>query len=295
VSAVRVEGTTLAIDLGPEVAGYRAEQPSPTQLHIELLPPDTAAAAEPAPASPDGDPGPPPALELGSRGVQTIVIDPGHGGDDTGVVGPGGTTEKAYVLAFARRLKTAIENRFGLRVLLTREGDVDVPLDRRAALANNNKADLFISLHANASLRPDVRGAQVLSLRLEDYSDRAATPADDITVPVLGGGSRRIQVLPWETAQTAFTEQSAVVANILRLRLREHGIGLLDAPSSVLPLRPLVGVSMPAVMIELGMLSNAEDERALNSADVSSRFITAILDTIAQVRQGIPAPQGAVQ
>src|SRR5690606_29930007 len=81
----------------------------------------------------------------------------------------------------------------------------------------------------------------------------------------------------------------------LRLRLREHGIGLLDAPSSVLPLRPLVGVSMPAVMIELGMLSNAEDERALNSADVSSRFITAILDTIAQVRQGIPAPQGAVQ
>ncbi len=295
VSAVRVEGTTLAIDLGPEVAGYRAEQPSPTQLHIELLPPDTAAAAEPAPASPDGDPGQPPALELGSRGVQTIVIDPGHGGDDTGVVGPGGTTEKAYVLAFARRLKTAIENRFGLRVLLTREGDVDVPLDRRAALANNNKADLFISLHANASLRPDVRGAQVLSLRLEDYSDRAATPADDITVPVLGGGSRRIQVLPWETAQTAFTEQSAVVANILRLRLREHGIGLLDAPSSVLPLRPLVGVSMPAVMIELGMLSNAEDERALNSADVSSRFITAILDTIAQVRQGIPAPQGAVQ
>lgn len=296
VPSVRLDGTTLAIDLGPAVAGYRVEQPGPTQIHLELLPAEPTAG----PLEPTGpltaDPGPPPVLDLGERGVRTVVLDPGHGGDDTGVIGPGGTSEKTYVLAFARRLKAAIESRYGLRVLLTRDGDSAVPIDRRAALANNNKADLFISLHANASLRPDVRGAQVLSLRLEDYGDRAASVAGNMAVPVLGGGTRQIEVLPWETAQTGFTRQSATVADILRLRLRDNGIGLLDAPSSVLPLRPLVGVSMPAVMIELGMLSNAEDEQALNSTELSGRFITAILETIAQVRQGIPAPaQGAAE
>ena len=86
-------------------------------------------------------------------GVKTIVIDPGHGGEEAGAKGAKGTLEKAVTLSVARRLKSALEARLGARVLLTRVSDGAVGPDERAAVANNNKADLFISLHANASLR----------------------------------------------------------------------------------------------------------------------------------------------
>ena len=93
--------------------------------------------------------------------IRTIVIDPGHGGDDTGVKGPGGTLEKDVALDVARRVKSAIETRLGIRVLLTREERQPVDADGRAAIANNNKADLYISLHANGSPRPETRGATI--------------------------------------------------------------------------------------------------------------------------------------
>ncbi len=118
--------------------------------------------------------GPPaaPTIDLSPGTIRTVVIDPGHGGADVGSTGSGGTKEKDYTLQLARRVKATIEGRLGLRVLLTRDSDEDVPLDRRTALANNNKADLFVSLHANASVRPAVRGAQVLSLSLERLPGR---------------------------------------------------------------------------------------------------------------------------
>ena len=295
VAGIRVDGTSLVIDVGPSVATFRSDDRSPTQLHIELLPPGPPPPPPPPPPAParPATPDPPasPVVEVTTPGVlRTVVIDPGHGGENGGVTGPGGTVEKDYVLAFARRLKGTIEGRIGLRVLLTREGDDDVPFDRRAALANNNKADLFISLHANASVRPSLRGAQVLSLRLDDYAGRAGT-SDTASIPVavLGGGTRVIEVLPWETAQVGFTRQSAAVADILRRHLAAASIPILTTPSSELALRPLVGVNMPAVLIELGMLSNADDERELNSTEMTARFIDAILSTIGEIRQGIPS------
>lgn len=301
VTGVRTEGAALMIDLGPSSATFRAEDRSPTQLHIELgppppPPPPLPPAPEPArPAVPESPrPGVPeparPVMEMNTPGVlRTIVIDPGHGGDDSGVVGRGGTLEKDYVLTFARRLKARIEERIGLRVLLTRDRDEDVPLDRRAALANNNKADLFISLHANASVRPDVKGAQVLSLRLDDYAPRAPSLGPpDLPVPMLNGASRVIEVLPWDMAQIGFTEKSDAVAAILRRHLTAAGVPLAQDASPRLPLRPLVGANMPAVLVELGFLSSAEDERALNGSDRSSKFLDAILNTIAEIRQGIP-------
>ncbi len=296
VTAVRSDGTSLVIDLGPSAATHRADDRSPTQLHIDLLPPGPPPAPEPAPVRPAApDPGPLPVVDVGTPGVlRTIVIDPGHGGDDAGVTGQGGTVEKDYVLAFARQLKATIEGRIGLRVLLTRERDEDVPFDRRAALANNNKADLFISLHAGASVRPTVKGAQVLSLRLDDYgADAAAAEVTGTTVAVVGGGSRVIDVLPWDRAQIGFTRQSRVVAETLRRHLTSAGVPLLTTPATELPLRTLVGVSMPAVMVDLGMLSNADDERSLNDASRRGTFVDAILETIADIRQGIRVPAEA--
>jgi N-acetylmuramoyl-L-alanine amidase len=291
---VRVDGASLIIDLGPEAATHRAEDRSPTQLHIDLLPPGPPPPPPPPPPAPvrpaTPDPGPLPVVEVSAPGVlRTIVIDPGHGGDDRGVAGPGGTTEKDAVLAFARQLKATIESRIGLRVVLTRDRDDDVPLDRRAALANNNKADLFISLHANASVRPTVSGAQVFSLRLDDYGGGAAAAESTGTpVPVLGGGSRVIEILPWDRAQIGFTNESRAVASILREQLTSAGIPLLATQATELPLRPLVGVSMPAVLVDLGMLSNPDDERALNTAEHRGKLVDAILATISRIRQGIP-------
>lgn len=299
VTGVRVEGTSLLVDLGPSADTFRVEDRSPTQLHIELVPPGPPPAPPPAPLPDPARPAAPapPVIDLGTPGVlRTIVIDPGHGGDDSGAVGRGGTVEKDLVLVFARQLKATIERRIGLRVLLTRDRDEDVPLDRRAALANNNKADLFISIHANASVRPETRGAQVLSLRLDDYTNRTATAGPSETpVAVLGGGTRLIDVLPWDTAQIGFTAQSRVAADILRRHLTAAGIPLLSTPASELPLRPLVGANMPAILVELGVLTNADDERALNASAHAGRLIDAVLGLVAEIRQGIPTPTTEAQ
>ena len=132
------------------------------------------------------------------------MIDPGHGGDETGTRGAGGTLEKDVTLDVARRLKASLEGRLGIRVLLTRDDDRLVPLDERASIANNNKADLFISLHANASPRPETRGAEVFYLSLDGFGEAArklAEPPQGTVVPALGGGSRDIELIAWEMAQ----------------------------------------------------------------------------------------------
>ncbi len=94
-------------------------------------------------------------------------------------------------LSVARRLKGALEARLGVRVILTRDGDNTIGLDERAALANNNKADLFVSLHANASVRGSAAGAEVFYLSLEEYGDEAQRVArgESETLPVFGGGA----------------------------------------------------------------------------------------------------------
>ncbi len=168
VTAGRTEGAMLVFDLGPSAVSHQTvADKDPSQLLIDLMPGQPPAA----PTSPVQEP--PPVIDIQPPGtIRTVVIDPGHGGEDEGARGPKGAKEKDLTLQIARRLKATIESRLGLRVLLTRDGDETVPIDRRTSLANNNKADLFFSLHANASLRPDVRGAQVLSLATGDYAGR---------------------------------------------------------------------------------------------------------------------------
>ena len=191
VQAVHLGDTpqVVALDLGPRFASYRvADQPGTAgvaRIVVDLVTQTEAPPATPPtpgtqpPAAPPAQvpvvPGePPPLLDLPPPGgLRAIVIDPGHGGDETGAKGSQGTLEKNITLSVARRLKAALEARLGVRVLLTRDGDQTVPLDQRASLANNNKADLFISLHANASVRPGVSGAEVFFLSLDEYGDEA--------------------------------------------------------------------------------------------------------------------------
>lgn len=290
VPAMRAEGASLAIDLGPAVSSYRVDTPEAGRLVIDVM----AAGAPPPPPTPKPVPTDPPVLELPSvpgNGVRTIVLDPGHGGTDVGVTGPGGTREKDLVLELARRVKAAIESRLGLRVLLTRDDDELVPVDRRTSLANNNKADLFISLHANASRHSDTRGAQVLTLNAALYLGRLeAARSTELPVPVVSGGSRAIDMVPWDLAQLPFADASARVADVLVRHLTERKAPLHSVPAARLPLRPLVGAHMPAVLVELGFLSNARDESALKNPDLSAAIVEAIVDTVGEMRRDGSSP-----
>jgi N-acetylmuramoyl-L-alanine amidase len=290
VRSTQVIGSALVVELGPLATSFTAdEDQDDSRLAIDL-----GSPAAPEPAAPVA--GEPPVVDLARPGViRTVIIDPGHGGFDEGARGPGGAVEKAVTLQVAQQLKAAIESRMGLRVVLTRDGDDAVPLERRSALANNNKADLFISLHANASMNPAVAGVQVASLSVEDYAARAPSlPSNSGEVTFLGGDTRLVEAVPWDLAQLPHADRSAAIAAILVRRLREQGVPMLEAEAARLPIRVLVGANMPAVQIEIGFLSNPEEERAVRTGDRRVAIVEALVGMIAEVRHGIPetSPEG---
>lgn len=306
VAAVRPEGAAgIAIDVGPRFATFKSSE-SPgvaggTRIVIEVV----GQTTEPAPATPGapGAPGPPateppPLLDLVPPGtLRTIVIDPGHGGGDEGSRGPGGGAEKQVTLSVARRLKAALEGRLGVRVILTREGDRDVGLDERAAVANNNKADLFISLHANASVRPVAAGAEVFYLSLQEYgveAQRAATAPRE-SLPVFGGGTRDIEVVQWRFAQARHIQQSETFAKIVEAALRTR-VALTPRSLQQAPFRVLVGANMPAVLVEMGFMTNPQQETQLASEAYQNEVVQALVESVVQFRaqRGAATPAPAV-
>ena len=286
VTAAHADGAALVFELGPSAVNFQADADrDQSRLTIDLAPaPAAAQTPTPAPAQE------PPVIDIQTPGtIRTVVIDPGHGGDDEGVRSARGVKEKDLTLQVAQRLKSTIETRLGLRVLLTREGDDNVPYDRRTAIANNNKADIFVSLHVNASLRPDVRGAQVLSLAVGDYAGRAgATTGRGAAVPALGGGTRTIEATRWDLAQLPFASRSTALGSVLVRHLSGRGVPMQPKPAAQMPLRVLVGANMPALLIEMGFLTNRDDERALTSADLPATIIEAVIATITDARRGVP-------
>jgi len=291
---------TITLDLGPRFASFRAaDQPAPggaTRIVIDLNTQAEAASAG-TPAQPPSAPSAetPPLLDLPQAGgLRTIVIDPGHGGDDAGAKGAQGTIEKTITLGVARRLKAALEARLGVRVLLTRDGDQTVAADQRAALANNNKADLFISLHANASIRPAVSGAEVFYLDLSGYGDDAqkASRGTAEALPVVGGGSRDIEIIPWELAQSRHIGQSAAFARAVESALRER-VPMNARALQQAPMRVLVGVNMPAVLVELGFLTNAAQEQQLAGDQFQNTLVQSLVEGIVRYRVAGAVPPGA--
>jgi N-acetylmuramoyl-L-alanine amidase len=286
----------LQIDLGPRFASYRASDvpadASSTRVVIDLLPaggttapPPTAAdtSTPPPPALPDA---PPVSLFEGPvSGVRTIVLDPGHGGDETGAKGPNGTVEKDVTLAIARQLRGAIEHRLGLRVLLTRDGDNTVGLDERAALANNNKADLFVSIHANASVSPVPLGAEVFYLSLDEYGERVKREAEPevAQLPTAGGGDRQVELILWEMAQSRHMQDSAVLASMVEQQLRQR-VPMSARAIQQAPFRVLVGANMPAVLVEVGFLTNPAEETKLGSPEHQGQIVQALFESILRFR-----------
>ncbi len=287
---------TLALDLGPRFGSYRASattRDTVSEVVVELVPAFAEQALPvPRPSPPAAEPLPPVAAP--GPTVRTVVLDPGHGGEEAGAAGPSGSVEKDVTLAIARRLRAALEGRLGLRVLMTRDGDQAVPLDDRAALANTNKADLFVSLHANASLRPATRGAQVYILAADPAGDaarRAVLGAGSL--PALGGGSRDVELILWEMAQVRHVHESAAFAAILEEELRGR-LAVSQPPVHQGPFRVLAAANMPAVLVEVGYLTNPDDEKLLKSGPHQDLVAQALLQAIVRFREvrergGVPA------
>jgi N-acetylmuramoyl-L-alanine amidase len=291
VQSVRVDATTLTIDLAPRLGGFRAtSQPVDTtmRLVIDLLAaPTDSATAQPA-APPQPPPDLPPAFGQPASAIHTIAIDPGHGGDDEGVRSAEGAKEKELTLAVARRAKAVIEARLGLRVLLTRDDDRNVPIDERTSIANNNKADLFISLHANGSMRPATTGAAIFFAAFDKDAAQTATAGADGRVPTFSGGSRDIELVPWDLAQTRHLDQSAAFADLLEQQFRD-GVPRAAHPIDRAPLRVLESANMPAVLLEMGYLTNADQARLLTSDAFQNALVLELLDAIVKFRDTLTA------
>ena len=287
--------TTVRLTTGPRFAVHRATtsqpDPSASRLVIELLPATTETPAPTPPVTPAPPPlTPPTAGEVPppnpiSEGIRTVVIDAGHGGEETGAKGAGGLLEKDVTLAVARRLRTMIEGRLGLRVFLTRDDDRTMTLDERAAYANSQKADVFVSVHANASMRQAMKGAEVYSLAPNAADAEARTQAEAASemLAALGGGSRAIALIPWEVAQARYLEQSSAFAAIVEQALRAR-VPMSPRPIQQAPFRVLVGANMPAVLVEIGYLSSAEQEPALGAGAFQDQIAQSLFDAVAEFR-----------
>lgn len=207
--------------------------------------------------------------------MPTIVIDPGHGGADNGVVGQNGVTEKYLAMDLAQRIADHLRGRY--RVRLTRTSDIGMSLDERPGMANNERAAAFISLHAGGSLDRTLAGA-TLFYYTGGYDP--AAPAKETAA-----ASYR----PWRDVQKPHRPASTALANRIKARL--------DAPPAVSPavvadgpLRVLMGADMPAVVIEVGYITNPVEEKRLADdayLDAMSRRIAQGIDDFFNIKDTI--------
>jgi N-acetylmuramoyl-L-alanine amidase len=221
-------------------------------------------------------------------GVRTVVIDPGHGGEEVGAKGPGGTLEKDVTLAIARKLRAALANSLGLQAFLTRDRDEEIALDERAAVANNYKADLFVSIHANASRSLGAKGSEVYFLTYQATDDEsrrmAALEGGAFTPGTPAPASGDLALILWDMAQAEHLEESSALASRIQEELADvtgsQGRGVKQAP-----FRVLVGAAMPAVLVEVAFISNAEEERLLVSDSYQSKVVAALVRGISRYQQ----------
>lgn len=226
------------------------------------------------------------APELDARserpGIRTIVLDPGHGGSETGAIGRSGTVEKDLALRVARMLASSLQRRMPVRVVLTRDEDVDVPHATRVAIANQNKADLFISLHLNSYFGSAPHGAETYFLSRE-ASDRLAAAAAERENASLSDVERAdmadLELILWDLAQSHHLAESQRFANLVQEELNQT-LGLRDRGVRQAPFRVLMGADMPAVLVELGFLSNPEEEAKLKSPAYLAELVESLVRAV---------------
>jgi N-acetylmuramoyl-L-alanine amidase len=238
---------------------------SPPRITLEL-----------GPARPTPTPAPVRAPIVTRMGPRPVVIDPGHGGDDVGATSPTGVTEKEVVLAVGRRLARVLESR-GHAVRLTRDGDTSRALTDRTALANRLDATVFISLHANASTVASVAGAETYYMSLDGASDAAAAATADLEnrAGASPGDRSPLDLILWDLAQADVLNESSKLALRVQGRLNER-LGLRDRGVKQAPFVVLTGATMPAILVEVGFLSNPSEAERLTQANTQQQIAEAL-------------------
>ena len=212
-------------------------------------------------------------------GIRTIVLDPGHGGENTGAISPDGLAEKDVTLPIAISLKTALERSMPVRVILTRYRDDELELDARSAIANQNKADLFISLHVNSSYGRSAHGAETFFLSLQ-ASDEIAAEIAAIENEASSSSHENplddLDLILWDLAQSHHLSESQRFAGFIQEELN-GALGLTDRGVKQAPFRVLRGAAMPAVLVELGFLSNPSEELELQDPVYRTQLVDALV------------------
>ncbi|MCX7901453.1 MAG: N-acetylmuramoyl-L-alanine amidase, partial [Burkholderiaceae bacterium] len=224
----------------------------------------------------------------------TVAIDAGHGGEDPGAIGRGGTREKDVTLAIARRLQRLLTAEPNMRVLMTRDGDYFVPLATRVAKARRVQADLFVSIHADAWIRPDARGSSVFALSERGATSAAAAwlarrenDADLIGGVNLGAHDVGVARVLLDLSTTAQINESlrfghAVLRELERVndlhkpRVEQAGFAVLKAPD------------IPSILVETAFISNPQEERRLQDEAYQEKLAAAIARGIKQYLQNNP-------
>ncbi|HTO86300.1 MAG TPA: N-acetylmuramoyl-L-alanine amidase [Thermoanaerobaculia bacterium] len=276
VSVVRFSGDTATVEFRETGLVPRAYAlTGPDRVVVEVARIGAAAGQAPPPA---------PAAEA----TLTFVIDPGHGGTETGAIGAGGLQEKQATLEIARKLAATLPRVLTCRVVLTRETDGLVSLDDRTSVANHEKADFFLSIHANSSRAAGARGSETYYLSLaasdklaQEVASRENEAAAASPTPTGAPGNRDLDFILWDLAQTAHLKESSELAEAIQNEL--NGVsGTENRGIKQAPFKVLVGATMPAVLIETAFISNPDEEKKLASPEFQQSVADAIAKAVAR-------------
>src|SRR5688572_1871107 len=230
-------------------------------------------------------------------GIRTIVLDPGHGGKEVGAVGTNGLMEKDLTLTICRRLADSLAAKTGARVVLTRDDDTLVSLDQRTAIANQYKADLFLSVHLNAAVVKDAKGSETYFLSLEasdELAKRAAETENASADAAAPSPASDLKLILWDLAQQAYLDESSLFAQAIQEEMNAAtGVGNRGVKQA--PFKVLVGATMPAALVEVGFITNAEEEAKLQSAEFQTLMVEAITRAVRRYKTDYETRIGLIQ
>jgi N-acetylmuramoyl-L-alanine amidase len=225
---------------------------------------------------------------LGLR-IGKIVIDPGHGGHDTGTIGPHGLLEKDLVLDVSKRLGKLLEARLGAEVTFTRRDDTFIPLETRTSIANQASADLFVSVHANSSHDPDARGVETYYLNFTSSPEALEVAARENAEA--DKSIHELQDLVKKIALKEKIEESKEFASDVQQSLHSglaaRTSGVRDRGVKKAPFVVLIGANMPSILAEISFISNPGDEKRLKSAEYRQRIAESLYRGIARYVNGL--------
>jgi len=221
--------------------------------------------------------------------IGRIVIDPGHGGHDTGTIGPNGLEEKDLVLDVGRRLGKLLQSRLGADVVYTRKDDTFIPLETRTSIANQEQADLFVSIHANSSRDPDARGVETYYLNFTSSAE-----ALDVAARENAASDKSVYELQDLVKKIALKEKieesrefASNVQRALHSGLAAKNPGIRDRGVKKAPFIVLIGANMPSILAEISFVSNPGDERRLQTSDYRQRIAESLYRGISKYVGGL--------